>query len=498
MTDTALLTRPCATSSIAFNGRSVRRIPSAAPDRDTVSDQNGNLYEFNQDDKSWILKGVELEFDIVTEQDDGLVSPEILKRINLIKSLQESGISFERSKIFVGNGSDQGYFALFHSNDNSVRFKSELSHSSKRLRMEVNKPSIIKKLRKFSCRGPKGPTGAKGQSGPRADRPPDEQFEDPEIVDGRLVLRSEVESSIDTPISLRLFRNSVQKVDIRIPLDDSDQTLQIDTDDDIEIDLTRTVVEFQDGILTAVIALIDDEFDDSWEFKARQVGLKGPRGNDGRTTLGTTSGIFDDRSIRFKSAISSIRIESKNLIFGRIEPSSTTCVPALSHITDIPINNIEKEHLIAVELVTRACKNLGFFKFLPKDFQQDLTLPQWTPRGCTDIRRRILSVWNWMSTIQDPSLPFNIEIDPEPEAVVCKDNFFHCPDLGQICPEPRSSSTASSDSVGSESSRSAVSESTTPFLPPDPPVGTPKPCPSSASETSKSESSGSEQSVGGT
>ena len=82
-------------------------------DGDQIIDAHGNIYEFNTEQKTWVFLGQIQEPPIVTEQNDGLVSPPIFDKLTLIQKLKDRGISFDPFKL--ATEAETPYFYFFYS-----------------------------------------------------------------------------------------------------------------------------------------------------------------------------------------------------------------------------------------------------------------------------------------------------------------------------------------------------------------------------------------------
>ena len=159
---------------------STPKLPHNPVDGEQVSDRNGNIYEFNAEQNSWIRLGVLESPPVVTLQNDGLVPPEIYDKIKSVEDLIQQGIAFEKTKIYVGKRPDNPYFYFFHSTDDLVKFRPEqLITGEQRIRLEVDRARLLQKLTRTPCIGPQGLPGSQGDPGKDGEPAANETYHQP-------------------------------------------------------------------------------------------------------------------------------------------------------------------------------------------------------------------------------------------------------------------------------------------------------------------------------
>ena len=448
----------------------------------------GNVFEFDGEGDSWVFKGQLQDPDVVTEQEDGLVSIPIFDRLQQIQDQVDAGISYDINKLFTGTfgaspqvagtleESNLPYFYYFYSSDRLVKFMPELSVGmDKKFRIEVNSESIIRRLLSLQCRGPKGSDGLEGDAGSDGVPANNELFRQPlNQTSTEFEFSGFVASPIDTDISFRLFQDKVQIIEITVPLSPTSPIGVIDTDEFV-VSLSDTIIEYEPSanVLSGVVVLSTGTFDEGeWEWKGRQVGPKGEDGEDGDDFLELVTEFNGDPNVAFKQAIISLRKSEfrSNLFFLKQELFTKVCVPNVKATAGaIPVGDATESNLVALEQTSSSCKNIGFFKFSPEEFAPDLVLPQFTPgKQCLDRRRFDIANFDWASE-SEPALPFDIFLDPRPEETCCQEPFFFCPNLGDACevlgrpivPEPGDPPSSSSTSTSSEGSSNSDNGSET-------------------------------------
>jgi len=97
------------------------KLPSLGnKDKDQIVDSAGNIYEFNSEQEEWIYKGIVPDPDLVGFSVDGLVSPDVFRKLSLIQELIERGFDFSNFKL--NSDVSNPYYYLFHSSDDLIRF----------------------------------------------------------------------------------------------------------------------------------------------------------------------------------------------------------------------------------------------------------------------------------------------------------------------------------------------------------------------------------------
>lgn len=310
---------------------------------------------------------------------------------------------------------------------------------AQKLRLEVNRDKLYRLLTGKCCVGPKGKKGPKGQAGLDGDPAADELFGSPTVIGDTVLISATVAAPIDTPISLRIFEDGVVVVEALVALDGSGADIII-SGDGIEIDDTASSIVYDrsSNILQAEIKFVagTDKINE-WQFKARQRGPKGATGKDGSSFFQIIEQTISDPAIRSTNAIVSIRKSDINdsLFLTKDVMFSTICTSNLRPAsTEFPIStNIDEVSLLAVEISTRDCKDIGNFLFKPIDNTPTLALPLWTPtKDCIDPRRHFQYKFDWYNELEE-KYPFKIFQNPVPDESCCADPFFFCGNLGDTC-----------------------------------------------------------------
>jgi len=191
------------------------RLPTyGMTDGDQVMDGNGNIYEYNAEKNEWIYRGqIEVPAQ-VSYENDGVIYPEVYRRLALIQELLDRGIDFGLFKLDTPGRIP--YYYYFYSSDDLIRFYPQ---SNSRLGIEIDRPRLYQKLLRNCCVGPKGETGAKGTTGRAGIPAADEEFKSPTTVtSGSFEFSTTVNTPIDTDISIRLFRGNTVLVEYLVSI----------------------------------------------------------------------------------------------------------------------------------------------------------------------------------------------------------------------------------------------------------------------------------------
>lgn len=489
-------------------------------DGDQVIDAFGNIYEFNAEQNEWVDKGVIPNHQVVTDSVDGLVSPEIYRKLTLLQDLIRRGFDF--SKFKLDSPVDNPYYYLFHSSDDLIRFTPEqvvepkvvhfdglvrrvvvditnnttsvvldganlrigdfvglvlespfgvfniLSGTANsvvvagranvasgdpikitkpesrltRLRIEVDRGRLYQKLLRSCCVGPKGSKGDVGDRGAPGLPAEKEVFRLPvSTTGGEFVWNTVVNTPIDTPISLRVYRADelFPVVEILYPLNPAESTLVVISDDSISIEETSLVLSYDStsGEFSGSFSVVSDEDIGSWRYKARQQGPKGATGEAGKAFLEIANRLLDDPSLRGTEAILSLRkaSSSDDIVFLRQELFDEVPVANLSALDGGQIVDFSGDFFVSAQVTIREARDIGFFQAEVPEFTiPQLDIPAWTPtQDCAQATKWALYKFDWFNRV-DPNYLFNIQIPAKPPEQCCQEDFFFCPNVGDACP----------------------------------------------------------------
>lgn len=484
-------------------------------DGEQVLTNSGNVYEYNAEKNEWVCIGIIPDHDVVSLENNGLISPNLYRKLTLIQELIDQGFDFNNFKL--DTDVQDPYYYFFHSSDDLVKFtpekclepkevrtaatvtsvvdngdgsstitldiefasdysklvletlfcsyniissdsdNSELVIDSDRvnilsgdtvkivkpeelttkLRIEIDKGRLYRKLIRNCCVGPKGVTGNKGDTGTAGVAASNEVFQLPsDVTGGSFSWSATVETPIETPISLRIFGedDSTVLVEIIQPLDNSTAMVVVNSG---EIVVEETPFEsFFDptsGLFTGSLTISSGQDISAWRFKVRQTGPKGPAGTDGSAFLQVVTSLLEDTSVRSTDAVVSLRrgtVDGDIVIF-RSNLFEEIPVSNLSAVGGSPISDILADNFVAVNATIEESKDIGFYQFSPKDFEApELDIPLWTPTAdCVQNRRWAQYRFDWFNKTE-PDYLYSILLNPRPPEQCCQEDFFFCPNVG--------------------------------------------------------------------
>jgi len=138
----------------------IKRLPLNPKNGDEVCDKFGNKFVYNVENDVWITKGVIKTPDVVSEDADGLITPEVYNKLRHLDGLISNGlVDFKQFKIEPGTN---GYWYYLRSSDKLFKF---IVEAEDQLRVEVDTGRIFQILAKNSCKGLRGKTGDRGSIG---------------------------------------------------------------------------------------------------------------------------------------------------------------------------------------------------------------------------------------------------------------------------------------------------------------------------------------------
>ena len=169
------------------------------PSNDTeVLDRYGNRWQYDLLSNAWISKGVIKAYSVATEEQSGLVTPEVFNKLQNLRTY--SKMYDLKSSLKLNPGKD-AYWYYFRSADKLIRFKPEADNI---LRIEVDKGRLYQILLKNQRVGPRGLVGDDGDPGDDGlpgltvcDNPSGEPEYEPSVIEG-----NRLDFAIYTPVPL--------------------------------------------------------------------------------------------------------------------------------------------------------------------------------------------------------------------------------------------------------------------------------------------------------
>jgi hypothetical protein len=168
------------------------KLPRKGSDGQEICDVYGNRWVYDLETRSWISKGVVLTPPVVSEENDGIVTPHIFNKLTKLREFSKSDLNASSLKLLPGT---DAYWYYFRSSDKMFRFKPEGQDS---LRIEVDAGRIYQVLLKQVCPGPRGLRGPQGDPGIDGVPGP------PELRYAPIFSRDRIDFTIFTPAPLVL------------------------------------------------------------------------------------------------------------------------------------------------------------------------------------------------------------------------------------------------------------------------------------------------------
>lgn len=409
-------------------------------DGDRIIDPQGNIWEWDAETDAWIVRGKADLIPDATEGSDGLVTPEVFRKIRLIQDLISQGVPFAPFKL--KSRVHNPYFYYFQSSDGLIRFTPE---GDGILRMEIDRARLYAMIVSKCCVGPKGKVGEQGIKGLDGRVAPNEVFRLPISVSEDVfeIDTTAVPAPIDTPISIRVYDADDEEIaEVTVAVDGSSVAVAVDEGFEIAVTDLEASYEPTSERLTARIpfsTVPDGQDINRWRYKARQRGRQGSSGEDGKALLEVVDRLVEDNALESPEAIVSLRRAGTTDLRTLASPMHTDiCVSSLSAVEgNLTSSNLLSSRLVAAEITTRDCKAIGHFD-VKENFVDRLSeaspldLPSWTPSdGCGQRSRWSAFRFNWWDfTGSDLRYMFKITPTKRPPEKCCVagDMLIHCED----------------------------------------------------------------------
>ena len=175
-----------------------------------ICDKYGNKFKYDKSTNSWITQGYLPNVAIVSETNNGLITPDILTKLNKVR--QVLGTNPSQLPLKINPGTD-AYWYYFKSSDKCIRFKVE---GESDLRIEVDSGRLYRLLANSHCRGNKGKRGKTGKKGPSGVPGPSENLYNPTIIDKKLNFAIYTPTPLLDSSVVDLPNNHVPDISVRI------------------------------------------------------------------------------------------------------------------------------------------------------------------------------------------------------------------------------------------------------------------------------------------
>jgi len=458
------------------------KLPSKPVDGQVAIDQSGTRYRYVARLNQWIDEGETLSTELVTIKSNGLVSPEIATALQKLNSFTTFKIYQNPNTYYYLISPAKGFY--------------QTSVESGDIRLEINRAYLTNTLFAKACQGEAGPQGYDGLAGRDGLAGPAELSYQAVVHDTTLTVSTSMPAPLDTEISLRLFQDDAQKVEIWLETSGTTGARVIQTD----VELESYSLSYEDGVFSATV-VAKAAWGSGWKAKVRQRGPDGWGGANGEAFLDIVEVVVDN--IQSKSAVMLLRNFSEDL--RKISRTLTLETLAAAHLR--PYNNVvldasfdyTSQCLSVSPSVDSSKLLLKWGLEIDSTAAEILNLPLWVPdpscvRPNTDPQKAAPVNYDWYSSLGvglnsgDPKL---VQAPPL-EVKCCQEDFYFCPNIMNIRPDPcppsppsSSSSEEPSSSSSEESSSSSEEESSS---------SSSEGSSSSSSEESSSSSSSSEES----
>lgn len=263
-----------------------------------VTDNFGQIYSYISTLNEWIQDGATYSNVIVSYNQNGLVTPQI---INLLEQIEAAQADDRLDGVKIGSNVDAYWYYLINP-DKLLKIRVE-NDSTLRVELDQNKLTRLI-LSRTRCKGAKGVTGVIGPDGIPGQPGPNEITFTPTIQNASLLIDQEVPTPLATPISVRIYDGTTLQSEVKYDLGTKALTF---TTAGVTLNPTSTLA-LTNNILTGTLIRSDGQpWPSTTRFKARQVGPTGEAGSDGSTFISTISSSVSDPSVSATSAVKVMR-----------------------------------------------------------------------------------------------------------------------------------------------------------------------------------------------
>lgn len=186
-------------------------LPATGVNGQEVLDRYGNRWVYDDETGGWISKGVVSAPVTVSEDQNGLITPDIFSQLSKLRQYVNSGVDLTPLKLLPGR---TGYWYYFRTSDKMYRFRPE---GNDVLRIEVEKGRFYQLLLKNVCPGKRGPKGATGETGEAgASGSPELCFAPSAIVGDRIDFAIFTPTPLVVGGAVHLPANHVPEISVRL------------------------------------------------------------------------------------------------------------------------------------------------------------------------------------------------------------------------------------------------------------------------------------------
>lgn len=445
------------------------RLPRHPEDGQIICDRYGNKWRYSISLDTWTLQGLDFEVPLVSETNDGIISPEIYNKLTVLGTILQN-----YPYTLKINPATDAYWYLFRSSNKLIKFSKE---DTSNLRIELDTGRLYQLLSKISCQGRRGEIGDNGPIGDRGNPATPEKYHKAKTNGTTLEVAVAVPTPIDTPISIRLYRvnapyavtpvalqgcnlepspiatlstgNYRPYIDIDL-LVGGTPVVVIDVLNQVDVNEINLSYNVETGTLCGTIGGIQP-WGDKWLFKARQRGMVGDDGRDAPDFLEVEEVTVDDGLLKALQPLTSLRLSNdKRIIYTirqtcdkvcvqklKFAPNSGSIVPSSLFVLNSQTKLLD---LVALQRSTDDCKDIVTYSH---EFQfaeaPALELPSWTPvPGCLTKRHFNKMDYNWVGLtgqannwdaldgMINSKYPWDILLQSEPEVdECCQEDLFY-------------------------------------------------------------------------
>jgi hypothetical protein len=270
----------------------------------SITDSFGQIYTYNPSLNQWLITGANYSEPVVSESNNGLITPQTVKLLEQI-SLESSAGIFDGVKLAAN---PEVYWYLLYPRNDYIRVHVEYDTQ---IVVELNATKMSRTvLAQSRCVGPKGQKGIVGPAGANGTAAGIEVTYTGTIAANILSINTAVDTPLDTPLSVRISSGGSQLLEGKIEVAGTSPgsvTFVYPTGSKFALDPSSTLTIANGFLIGRLMPAGNAVWPGSITYKVRQYGPTGATGADGNDFIEISENVLTDPSIQANTVIKTIR-----------------------------------------------------------------------------------------------------------------------------------------------------------------------------------------------